>query len=353
MQPDPLQNVRDSAKFIMQKAQHIQINDQEIEKTAAVIAKEVWEKLGNTDSEKAISNDGFVESLLIEWDNEQVHFKNAAKEPELTAQYILVLSALNFCFWQGCLSAEAIAAHKYDQTQEFEYHDLAGNLRDVLKNNPFAFEAQLLQKVTEETLFQWFKQRQVPLASERARLLREIGYELSQRYNGLAANMILQAKKSAAKLVSLVTSSFPGFRDHAIDPMSGKQLFFYKRAQIFVADIYGAFGGKGLGEFTDMHKLTMFADYRVPQILRHYNILTYSKELSEHIDTLKLLPSGSLQEIEIRASTIECVERLKSVLEKNNRIRVKSIELDWWLWQKGEEKRNEIAPHHRTLTIYY
>jgi hypothetical protein len=40
-------------------------------------------------------------------------------------------------------------------------------------------------------------------------------------------------------------------------------VFFYKRAQIFVGDVHGALGGKGLGEFTDMEQLTMFADYRV------------------------------------------------------------------------------------------
>lgn len=40
------------------------------------------------------------------------------------------------------------------------------------------------------------------------------------------------------------------------------QVFFYKRAQIFVGDVYGALGGQGLGAFHDMAALTMFADYR-------------------------------------------------------------------------------------------
>jgi hypothetical protein len=41
------------------------------------------------------------------------------------------------------------------------------------------------------------------------------------------------------------------------------QVFFYKRAQIFVADVYGAFAGEGIGSFGDIDQLTMFADYRV------------------------------------------------------------------------------------------
>jgi hypothetical protein len=57
--------------------------------------------------------------------------------------------------------------------------------------------------------------------------------------------------------------------------------------------------------------------------------------------------------LEIRASTIQVVERLKHVLQKNHRVRCKSVEIDWLLWQRGEAMRNEILPHHRTLTIYY
>lgn len=73
--------------------------------------------------------------------------------------------------------------------------------------------------------------------------------------------------------------TFPGFRDHSI--YKGRQVFFYKRAQICVADIYGSFGGKGLGEFEDIDHLTMFADYRVPQILYHMGVIDYSNELKK------------------------------------------------------------------------
>lgn len=45
--------------------------------------------------------------------------------------------------------------------------------------------------------------------------------------------------------------------------LQARQVFFYKRAQIFVGDVWGAFGGQGLGAFDDIHCLTMFADYRV------------------------------------------------------------------------------------------
>ena len=30
-----------------------------------------------------------------------------------------------------------------------------------------------------------------------------------------------------------------------------------------------------------------------------------------------------------------------------------SLELDWLLWQRGENAKDDMCPHHRTLTIYY
>ena len=61
------------------------------------------------------------------------------------------------------------------------------------------------------------------------------------------------------------------------------QVFFYKRAQIFVADIHGAFTGQGLGKFHDVGLLTMFADYRVPVVLQVAGVLQYSPSLDSKV----------------------------------------------------------------------
>jgi len=96
----------------------------------------------------------------------------------------------------------------------------------------------------------------------------------------------------------------------------------------------------------------MFADYRVPQYLREMNILTYTPELSAAIDSKTQIPFGSEEEIELRACTVVAVDLLQQALrEKGCDLLV--LELDWLLWQMGEKAKDEIAPHHRTLTIYY
>lgn len=78
-------------------------------------------------------------------------------------------------------------------------------------------------------------------------------------------------------MLEILTSNFPNFQDHSI--YKGHQIHFYKRSQILIGDIYAKFEGKRYGEFYDIGELTMFPDYRVPQILNHHNILTYSPQL--------------------------------------------------------------------------
>ena len=85
------------------------------------------------------------------------------------------------------------------------------------------------------------------------------------RFKGSFVNFIHLADKSAVTLLNLLTANFLNFQDHGI--YEGHQIHFYKRAQILIGDIYGKFNGSGLGEFKDIHELTMFPDYRVPQIL--------------------------------------------------------------------------------------
>ena len=88
-----------------------------------------------------------------------------------------------------------------------------------------------------------------------------------------------------------------------------------KRGQILIADLYGCMKGQGPAAFNDIDFLTMFADYRVPQVLNYLGALQYSKELKEALDhglTIKYdekTRSVSEEiECEIRGCTIEACE---------------------------------------------
>jgi len=67
-----------------------------------------------------------------------------------------------------------------------------------------------------------------------------------------------------------------------------------------VADLWAAFDGQTWGEFDDIDKITMFADYRVPQILNSLGCLGYSPLLDHAIRKKKMIESGHAWEIQLR-----------------------------------------------------
>lgn len=112
------------------------------------------------------------------------------------------------------------------------------------------------------------------------------------------------AKCSAARLVNILARDFACFRDEF--PFQGRQrpVRLLKRAQIFVADVWACFGGEGYGEFRDIDKITMFADYRVPQILNSMGALYYSPKLVESIKRKEPIESGSYLELQLRGRSV-------------------------------------------------
>mmetsp|Transcript_32531 Transcript_32531/g.71107 ORF Transcript_32531/g.71107 Transcript_32531/m.71107 type:complete len:224 (-) Transcript_32531:795-1466(-) len=202
----------------------------------------------------------------------------------------------------------------------------------------------------------------LPGEEERVRLLRDTGAGLSKYFDGKASNMVRSASGSAVELVRLVVSHFPGFRDACI--YRGRQVFLYKRAQIFVGDVWGSFCGEGLGSFRDISELTMFADYRVPVVLRQLGIIEYSKQLAEMVDGKVEIAAGSEMEVEIRACTVVAVQLMCQAIEQRATKadchpcclpsgHLPCVAVDWWLWERGEATREISPPHHRTHTIFY
>lgn len=98
----------------------------------------------------------------------------------------------------------------------------------------------------------------------------------------------------------------------------GHQVFLYKRAQIFVADLWGAFKGQDYGEFNDIGSITMFADYIVPAVLEQLGVLRYSPSLSNLIESKKEICSGSEEEVELRACCVYAVEKIRDLVTKTS-----------------------------------
>ena len=120
-----------------------------------------------------------------------------------------------------------------------------------------------------------------------------------QKYQCSFTKCIEAADHSAAALVNLLAENFSCFND-CVKFENRKKVRFLKRAQICVADIWAAFDGEDWGEFDDIDKITMFADYRIPQLLATLGCLWYNPQLDHAVRQKKEIESGHTWEIQLR-----------------------------------------------------
>lgn len=331
---------------------------------------------------------------------------------ERIALYVMTMDAINFCFWpvadtenltgmsrhkKNLLEYEhlALALKKLAEVDDDDDDDVSGtNVRpfthsisdDFTKaEDSYLLAPQNLVNMTVES----FTEMMIPLlptasddgssnadgvywipnVEERVRLLKEMAQSLLTFHDGSATKFIASANRSSDVLVHNILQYFPGFRDATVDPQSGRWLAFYKRAQILVADLWAALGseveeekkyGMDYCNFVDMNKITTFADYRVPQLLRSMKVLEYSPELSNKVDRGIELKASSMEELYIRAATVVAVDKLvENVKEKVPSMRsdkgINAVKMDWYLWNIGEKLDRDqcLGNHHLVRTIYY
>ena len=237
---------------------------------------------------------------------------------ERTIRYLLVLDTVNFSFWGGGGGG---------------YWQLAERLRDAFAAGDELGDPALLVRVTAERLRELLGD--LPMLEERARALRELG---GSGFDGLVQDT---AAGTAAALAGRLTS----YAD--IAEYGGRRVPLLKRAQILPADLHGA----GVATFPDLASLTCFPDYKLPQVLRHFGALEYSRDLARRVDGWDELRPGEPAEVEIRAATVVAVEHLREALAGSGRPLL-SIEVDWILWGLSQGLY-PVRPYHRTRTIFY
>jgi hypothetical protein len=306
---------------VVDAARHVRLDPAAVEATTARLAGEAVER--------------------PVW-NTHYHY---AGPPEATALAILVLDALNFCFWGEPRWRVTFEGETLDG-----YWALAACLKRAILSGALPLEPAALAEMDAARLGAILAgEGTIPLLAERVASLRELGAGLRDRWGGDASRLIRSAGGSAPALARLMAHEFASFDDVAT--YAGREVRLYKRAQIVVADLWGALDGQGVGAFHDLDALTAFADYKVPQVLRRLGILVYDDHLARLVDNRVELPAGSPDEVEIRAATIWGVEELRRALARHG-WPLRAFEVDWVLWEAGQRVRDD-RPYHRTRTIYY
>jgi hypothetical protein len=290
-----------------------------------------------------------------EWDASLHHRATGPDGDERTAMWILVLDALNFCFWsQGNDPGERWRV-AWDGKNVDGYIALAAALKRGVEDGVPLHDATWLATVDDDAVARLLRPAPghpgIPLFEARTGHLRELGRGLLALGSASPATaLIASANGSAIALVDDVVRRFPSFNDVAT--WEGSEVRFYKRAQILAGDLAGGLAGSPLAMFHDLDQLTAFADYKVPQVLRQLGILRYSPRLAERVSRREHIPAGTAPEIEIRAATIWGCELLRQALADRG-CHIPAHGLDWLLWTQGQALPAQTEPYHRTPTIYY
>lgn len=211
--------------------------------------------------------------------------------------WIFLIDTLNFCFWTPG------EARKYNVEGNTGYFALCAAINRAIKDGIDVTNPKVYSEFSLDDLENIFRSddgvTKIPLLMERQQCLQEVGRKLIQKYDGDFKNVVEAAKGSAKKLLEIVVEDFPCFRDEA--DYKGKRVSIYKRAQILVGDIYACYQGEGLGHFEDINEtITMFADYRVPQVLVHFGALIYNDELTRDLKADRKFENGEEMEVEVR-----------------------------------------------------
>ena len=267
------------------------------------------------------------------------------KEDEATLSFVLCLDAINF------------GSGWFPELQKRNglsgYLSLAGALRDEFESGG-VWEAQSLSAMTATDCARILEQSSPSpavweLMALFARAWNDLGALLQQEYGGSWVSLVESAEHHSANLVECLVQ-MPLYQDRV--SYRGREVPFYKRAQITCADLAMAFEGRGPGRFDDLDQLTLFADNLVPHVLRMEGVLVYRPDLLIRIEAGELIEAGSEEEVEIRAVGLHAVEVLSQAMAGQHGALL-PYQIDQRLWEYGQSKAIKSRPRHRTRCTFY
>lgn len=302
------------------------------------------------------------ESLPIpSWDYKDIYLQS--NDFEELASYFLILNSINYCFFH--LDATTSKDHTAPRSSGLRFSDgkisgatlAASRLTlywDTLRDPFFLADIDADRLATEI-----FKAPvPIPMLEDRAASLRETGRFLSALKNqGRTLRMFIDSwDGDAYRVAEAIAQYMPGW----LDP-------FLKRSQLFVGMLYGRCQYNEDCPFKEesLARLTVFADYRLPQTLIALGILVPNPALSRTLARHELIPANARSELEIRAGTIVGADELiryLNVVRQDNRP-VNALHVDYLLWKMARETKKGDGPqqphlkampeHHRTYTTHY
>lgn len=274
-------------------------------------------------------------------------------EPRQAIDFSLVANTINFAFTDFERSIKFQV--EYGGRNWSDSEALFACLKRALDEDIPVLDGAYLRRVTRKDLAHIFRGNiEMPMLDERAKILNEAGEVLVEKYGGHFCDFVQagppRAFAEGRGLLERLIAEFPRYND--VSTYEGHTVEIHKLAQLGIWALHATLSQRGIFRVEDAERLTAFADYIVPVALRVMNIFEYSPALENAINTHKLVPRDSTQEIEIRAHTIYATALLREEINRRRPAEMQVIipQVDARLWTHYHTTH---WPHHLTRTIMY
>lgn len=302
----------ESSKFVIENAKYVKINYDEIKK----FAKNIQE----------VNIQNWLFNLPLNLLDENI---------DTIIEFLLYFEAIDFSFWGNPKWEIQTEKGKQDGSMALLY----AMLKYIKENKNF-------DNITKEKFGEYLKGNiEIPLFEERYNILKKINNVVKEKMNGSFYKAIYNLKTDE-ELFDFIINNFKDFED--IRTYKGKTIYFYKLAQLLTSDILHM-REKKEDIKVDYSHLVGCSDYKIPQGLRALNLVSYNEELANLVDNKIELKQNSEYEVEIRATVIYVINKIKELLDN----RINAIDLNDYIWLMSKNKDLPKKPYHLTRNTNY
>lgn len=313
-----LDKILETCKFVVDNAKHVNIN---------------YDKI-----------DELIDELL-KFNN--VHYLTKVHHPIYDmdtrdiVNFLLIYDSIDFSFW---------GEPKWTINVNGQYLDGGIALLHCIFNLFNNRDSRLVYKEIENMSLDQFKEIlkgnvDIPLLEERHRIITGIARIVNEKMNGSFYDYI-KAMNTDKEIFETIINNFSSFEDTRT--YQDRTIYFYKLAQLLTSDILHVIKNKERIE-VDYSNLLGCADYKIPQVMQGFGILEYDDELSLLLDSKTEIKENSEYEVEIRASMIVVINYIWEQIGKS----IGRIDINDFIWSKGQDKTKKYKPYHLTRTTSY
>lgn len=285
--------------------------------------------------------DSLIEELK-EFDN--VHYLSKVSYPLYDMNikdfinFLLIYDSIDFSFWGN---------PKWENKNGLDGGiGLLDTLYNLFKDQDSCDVIRYLSNISLDEFKNIFKGNvEIPLLIERYNIVKDISNVLISNMNGDFYNEIKDIR-SDIELFNIILTNFESFVDTRT--YNGIEVHFYKLAQLLTSDILHVYELK-MGYKVNYENLVGCADYKIPQVLESLGILRYDDELISIIENKIEIEENSQYEIEIRSSMLIVIDYIYRAIDK----KVSRIDINDFIWSKGQDKTSLTKPYHLTRTTSY